>query len=732
LSTKLQWAYVADERRDLRIDLLRGLAVLAMVIDHIAGPSKLYLLTGGNRFYTSAAEGFIFLSGLTVGLVYRQVAERDGLPAAMRKLLARSWTLYVLAVGLTLVMLPVSESLQLPWAVGIDQGTPLQVIWGIISLHQTYYLVDVLALYVLLMLAAPLVLLLLCEGRTLVVLASSWLIWTGFQFFPHQTELPWTTAGNNLFYLASWQALFFTAMVAGYHRERVSRWLPKKWHVPALVAAGAGVAALIVTYGNQSTALQALQSALGSVPGLPAWSVADLEDGLFAKGNVRPGRVLASAAVFSFLFLFVTVLWRPVRRGLGWLLVPLGQNALYAYSAHVVLALVLGMVSTRAAVGDSTWLSAAIQAASIGLIWLAVRLRILYPTPQNRRVWMASVIPLAVLAVLMWRPAASLDPPVAAAESPQPALSDDARRARAFGTPVPRLTNTSPGIQIEAPPPPPAASVPTLPNAAPVSGPDRAFADLAGNFRSVTFYSPALDRDMAYDVYLPPGYATEGRRYPVLYMLHGAGGSKDEWPAYGLVNDVDRSITSKDISPLIVVLPQGDIGYWVNWPDGGPRWADYVVRDLRRQVDATFRTLPDASHRAVGGLSMGGAGALQLAFNHPDTFGVAGAHSPSLHVDDGTFSAVYGTGSDFVQREPMDLAVAAPDIDTLRVWIDVGQDDPWLERDEILHQRLLDRGIAHNWSVLPGGHDGDYWTENLPAYLRFYDSVLNGNAISAA
>src|SRR5215470_4503850 len=103
------WAYVAEDGRDLRIDLLRGMAVLAMIIDHIAGPSRLYLLTGGNRFYTSAAEAFIFLSGLTVGLVYRRVAEQHGLPTAIRRLLHRAWTLYVLAIGLTLVMLPMSE-----------------------------------------------------------------------------------------------------------------------------------------------------------------------------------------------------------------------------------------------------------------------------------------------------------------------------------------------------------------------------------------------------------------------------------------------------------------------------------------------------------------------------------------------------------------------------------------------------------------------------------------------
>ena len=81
------WVYTAEDGRDYRIDLLRGLAVLAMVIDHLAGPSKLYLITGGNRFYTSAAEGFIFLSGLTVGLVYRRIAERQGFPTAIRRLL---------------------------------------------------------------------------------------------------------------------------------------------------------------------------------------------------------------------------------------------------------------------------------------------------------------------------------------------------------------------------------------------------------------------------------------------------------------------------------------------------------------------------------------------------------------------------------------------------------------------------------------------------------------------
>jgi hypothetical protein len=114
----------------------------------------------------------------------------------------------------------------------VEPTTPFQIVWAIVSLHQTYYLVDVLALYVLLLLAAPLALLLLSEGRTLVLLIVSWVIWAGFQVFPQQTELPWTTAGNNLFYLAAWQALFFSAMVLAFTATDLSAWCARRGSTP--------------------------------------------------------------------------------------------------------------------------------------------------------------------------------------------------------------------------------------------------------------------------------------------------------------------------------------------------------------------------------------------------------------------------------------------------------------------------------------------------------------------
>src|SRR5713226_7817650 len=90
-------------KRDLRVDLLRGFCIFAMVVDHFGGDSWLYAITGGNRFYVSAAEGFIFISGFVMGQAYRTKRDRAGLSAAMTEALRRARTLYVATVVLTLI-----------------------------------------------------------------------------------------------------------------------------------------------------------------------------------------------------------------------------------------------------------------------------------------------------------------------------------------------------------------------------------------------------------------------------------------------------------------------------------------------------------------------------------------------------------------------------------------------------------------------------------------------------
>lgn len=749
-------AYSPSSGRDRRFDFLRGFAVFAMVVDHLGGPSRLYLLTGGNRFYTSAAEGFVFISGLVVGLAYRRIAERDGLTVALRRLIERAWTLYVLAVGLTLALLPLSEMLNLSWAQGIDRTDPVALVWSIVTLHQTYYLVDVPMLYALLLAAAPVAMILLHERRTWALLLVSWLLWLGYQVYPERTELPWTIQGNYLFFLAAWQVLFFTGMVIGYHRERIGQAVPDRWRGWLLGATGLGFLGLVLLYANTERVVMALQALRpgGLVGGYSLTT--DLLELLFAKASVAPGRIVASAIVFTFLYLLATALWKPLERWLGWFLLPLGENALYAYSAHVAIAAGLGIASVSGGLdlrARPNW-SLAVQVASLALLWLAIRQRVLLPDARSRRLWMASVVPLAIVVVLVTRLDPRPDVPGMVA-APAPAAADASQRAaRAFGTPVPREverarrfgTPIPRAARAQATPGAPAPAAAPLPTAEPLPPPERELAarwrtfepgalglpsvspyvgETQGRFRELWFYSPALDRDMPYYIYLPPEYGSAARRYPVLYMLHGGSADRDEWPAYGLIDAVDRLIAAKEIRPMIVVLPQGDYSYWVNWPDGGPRWGDYVARDLVRHVDATYRTIPRPGRRAIGGLSMGGAGALQLAFNYPGVFRGVGAHSPALYPDDGSLP-ILGTGEEFARRDPVLLAGTARGLERLDIQIDIGEEDYFVERAVQLHEALLQRGVDHRWLLQPGGHEGEYWERNLLQYLRFYDEVLNG------
>jgi S-formylglutathione hydrolase FrmB len=125
---------------------------------------------------------------------------------------------------------------------------------------------------------------------------------------------------------------------------------------------------------------------------------------------------------------------------------------------------------------------------------------------------------------------------------------------------------------------------------------------------------------------------------------------------------------------------------------------------------------------------MGADGALQLALNFPDVFGVAGAHSPTLPRP-GYAPAFYGDFEYYSAYDPMTLVEAYPDVArTLKLWLDVGADDPRLVNATTFHQLMNQLGIAHEWHVLPGEHHTKYWNDHLGAYLLFYNAALNERA----
>ncbi|MFI5233752.1 MAG: alpha/beta hydrolase [Gemmatimonadales bacterium] len=168
-----------------------------------------------------------------------------------------------------------------------------------------------------------------------------------------------------------------------------------------------------------------------------------------------------------------------------------------------------------------------------------------------------------------------------------------------------------------------------------------------------TLWSQSLGTKKAVVVYLPPSYATSpSRRYPVAYYLHGAFGSEADWTMSGHLNEVMDSLVAAHRTEMIVVMPDGDDGWYTTWNalvtyDACRRTApareraetycvpwehydDYIARDVVQFTDKTFRTRADRAHRAIAGLSMGGYGAMALAFEYPRVWSAAASHSGVL------------------------------------------------------------------------------------------------------
>ena len=249
--------------------------------------------------------------------------------------------------------------------------------------------------------------------------------------------------------------------------------------------------------------------------------------------------------------------------------------------------------------------------------------------------------------------------------------------------------------------------------------------------REEALYSRVLDLHTSYRVMLPPGYEQRSQRYSVLYMLHGVAGDSSEWQSIGLLEAADRMIQRGEIDPFLIVLPNGGANYWVNQATGA-RWADYVAKDVVGQVDRDFRTVASPSARAIGGLSMGGEGAWRIAMQNPEIFGIAAAHSPSLRTSFDQFAPelqeIFGDEESWRAATPLWLVVDTDSAYDLRLAVDVGEDDPWRPNVELLHQRMLYRGISHRFEILPGGHEAEYWIGNVDHYLLFYGSAFSESA----
>ena len=261
-----------------------------------------------------------------------------------------------------------------------------------------------------------------------------------------------------------------------------------------------------------------------------------------------------------------------------------------------------------------------------------------------------------------------------------------------------------------------------------------------------TFQSAAAGATVSYHLYTPAAYEREpGRRFPVVYWLHGSGGGLAGIPA--LARLFDQAIEAGRVPPCLVVLVNGlPMGMYVDWSNGAAPVETVIVEELVPHIDATLRTIASREGRLLDGFSMGGYGAARLGFKHPGRFGAvsimgAGPMQESLtttprasRVQAGELLArVYGgSQATFLQVSPRMLAKANAEAIAKGslVRVVIGDRDETYANNLAFHEHLVALGIPHEWRVLRGvGHDPMALLRELDdAHWAFYRKAFGAPA----
>jgi S-formylglutathione hydrolase FrmB len=241
----------------------------------------------------------------------------------------------------------------------------------------------------------------------------------------------------------------------------------------------------------------------------------------------------------------------------------------------------------------------------------------------------------------------------------------------------------------------------------------------AARVEHLTIRSQAVDRQLGVSVVVSAKTEPRGER-PLLVFLHGRGGSDETFVGNEAVYEGLEKLGRK--APIVAFPDGGDHSYWHDRREGD--WGRYVMREVIPKVVERFDV--DPRRVAIGGISMGGFGAYDLALQHPRRFCAVGGHSAALWFEAGeTAPGAFDSAKDFNRNDVVGMIRGNPAaFSGMRVWNDYGTADPFRAYNEAFVDYLRADGAdlsAHSW---PGGHDGAYWTRHWPAYLRFYANSL--------
>ena len=264
--------------------------------------------------------------------------------------------------------------------------------------------------------------------------------------------------------------------------------------------------------------------------------------------------------------------------------------------------------------------------------------------------------------------------------------------------------------------------------------------------------SRILKESVRYCVLLPPGYAQKdaahpAQKYPVLYLLHGLGDNEQSLVNTGGWDLVDNLRQQRKIGDFLIVTPRGKRSFYINAAGDGPRYGDFFLREFMPGIEKKYRVRPGRQSRAISGMSMGGYGALRLAFAYPQLFSSVSAQSPALVTDPpkkvdtalhsgsplGTMLGdVFGRPinvAHWQQNNPFVLAGKnKAGIRKLAIYLNCGRDDDYgFEKGTAaLHRQLDDEGIPNTFHLYPGNHSLTYFLTHLDETMEFHWQVFAG------
>lgn len=262
-----------------------------------------------------------------------------------------------------------------------------------------------------------------------------------------------------------------------------------------------------------------------------------------------------------------------------------------------------------------------------------------------------------------------------------------------------------------------------------------------GRVECNTVPSKILDRSVPYCIVLPASFDTDkAKRFPILYELHGLGDNEQFLVHSGLWNLVEDLWEGGKLKEFLIATPAGGASFYINSKDGKVRYEDFLLQEFFPFMEKRYRVSPGRANRAISGVSMGGYGALHLAFRHPQLFSAVSAHSGALieklpafvNAPDSprarVLGGVFGSPPDTAfwdAHSPLVLARSA-NLSGMKIYFDCGdQDDFGFEAGAAALDRILTaRRIPHEFHIYPGRHDPAYFAAHIPASLAFHSGLF--------